>query len=157
TRSMIYAPVYSAYASSRADAMPLATVSVLGNVCDRNRAGEGKSVPTPVRARRTSSPHPVQPVTAAVPYPHHRTEPGRATVERHWGEVQPIQCEAFVSGASHFQGGVVAHPAGHGDARALAARRVVDAILHADMRQEVEGEGHIAVPGMGHANVFQLR
>ena len=35
----------------------------------------------------------------------------------------------------------MAKPGCHGDTGTLAARRVMNAILHADMRQKIEGEG----------------
>ena len=43
----------------------------------------------------------------------------------------------------------MAKPGCHGDTGTLATCRVMNAILHADMRQKIEGEGHIPRPGMG--------
>ena len=86
-----------------------------------------------------------------------RQEPGRAGVESRRRKGPPVEGVLPVGAAQHLARRLLAQPAEHRNAAAVAAHRIVDAVDLAHMRQLVEGEGEIAHPVVRDAYPRQLR
>src|SRR3954447_19664482 len=111
-----------------------------------------RAPPSRWRSSLASREQTIQSIAQAVVAADEGQEPRVAVIKWMLGEFRRIEGADRVRLADDLAGCLIAEICHHGDAAAVAAERVVHAVVASHMRHRIEGKGDIAGPGMGDAN-----